>query len=146
MFSTLIMGKRHAYATLFYESDCYKSRKVGIEVLLNSILSTNTNADVLLVTSKNINNSCLRNFLSMKIYIKAVDMIDPFNGQKLTYPPHFQHHLNRLVLFNFLQYDRIVYFEPYTLVLYNMDIIFTCGYFCAVDQQPLVILLIIIDA
>lgn len=108
--------------------------------MLKSIIATNTEADVVVIKNKEVPNNCMERFKDGTFVIKELDVVDPFIGIQTQYPSLLQHLMNRLDIFSLTEYKRIAIFEPYTHILYNMDEIFACGYFCGVDQQPIVIL------
>lgn len=130
----------YAYASVYYHhATAYTGLKLGLQVLIQSIKDSNTTADIIVIVSPNTSSSETYKFEEMGCIIKEMNFPDPFSSSyQVNNSIEFQRLLNRLLSWQLTQYKRIIYIEPSTILLRNMDHLFNCGYFCAVDTQPMV--------
>lgn len=129
-----------AYASIYYSNATpYSGLKLGIKVLIQSIKDSNTTADIVVIVSPNASASEIYKFEEMGCIVKEMSFPDPFSSSSVTdNSVEYKRLLNRLLVWELTQYRRVIYIEPSTILLRNMDHLFKCGYFCAVDTQPMV--------
>ena len=56
--------------------------------------------------------------------------------RRRTYKNHFEFTLNKLYVWNMLEYERVIYMDADNLFFHNIDELFKCGHFCAVYMNP----------
>lgn len=56
--------------------------------------------------------------------------------RRRSYKNHFEFTLNKLYVWNMLEYERVIYMDADNLFFHNIDELFKCGHFCAVYMNP----------
>eukprot|EP00121_Abeoforma_whisleri_P014025 Awhi_evm1s12939 len=136
-------GKRkNAIMTIHYEGTKKDDEYVlAIRVLMKSVQISGTNADLVVVASKNIRKSTKDKFSKDGLQVRYIDNIEnPFHSKekkKDNYMAHFEFTLNKLLLWSFEEYERVIYFDADNIVLNNLEEVFKCGHFCAVYMNPI---------
>lgn len=132
-------NSKYAYASIFYEhSPSFFGLNIGLRVLIQSIKEYNTTADIVILVHPNTSQKYIDGFLKNGIILHRSEFPDPFDSEyESTYPQEFQRLVNRLLMWNLKEYERVIYIEPSTILVRNMDHLFECGLFCSVDTQPM---------
>ncbi|DBA01825.1 TPA: hypothetical protein N0F65_002941 [Lagenidium giganteum] len=128
---------RFAYVTVHYEGTSRDAEYVlGIQVLMQSIKLTGTPHDLVVLASDSVSEESKRIFRSIGCRVIDVNNIEnPFiNGTLVN--KNFIYTLNKLHVWNLLEYDRVVYMDADNVLIRNADELFACGHFCAVFMNP----------
>lgn len=56
--------------------------------------------------------------------------------RRRSYKNHFEYTLNKLHVWNMLDYERVIYMDADNIFFHNIDNLFKCGHFCAVYMNP----------
>ena len=56
--------------------------------------------------------------------------------RRRSYKNHFEYTLNKLHVWNMLDYERVIYMDADNIFFHNIDSLFNCGHFCAVYMNP----------
>lgn len=56
--------------------------------------------------------------------------------RRRSYKNHFEYTLNKLYVWNMLEYERVIYMDADNIFFHNIDNLFKCGHFCAVYMNP----------
>ena len=56
--------------------------------------------------------------------------------RRRSYKNHFEYTLNKLHVWNMLDYERVIYMDADNIFFHNIDSLFKCGHFCAVYMNP----------
>lgn len=128
---------RFAYVTVHYEGTSRDAEYVlGIQVLMQSIKLTGTPYDLVVLASDSVSEQTKRIFRSIGCRVLDVTNIEnPFLGGTLR-NKNFIYTLNKLHVWNLLEYERIVYLDADNVLIRNADELFLCGHFCAVFMNP----------
>ncbi|TMW63543.1 hypothetical protein Poli38472_002484 [Pythium oligandrum] len=128
---------RFAYVTVHYEGTSRDPEYVlGVQVLMQSIKLTRTPHDLVVLASDSVSEASKRIFESIGCRVIDVTNIDnPFIGGTLT-NKNFIYTLNKLHVWNLLEYERVVYLDADNVLIRNSDELFLCGHFCAVFMNP----------
>ena len=57
-------------------------------------------------------------------------------ARRRSYKNHFEYTLNKLHVWNMLEYERVIYMDADNIFFHNIDKLFKCGHFCAVYMNP----------
>jgi hypothetical protein len=102
-----------------------------VKVLLKSLRSTQTKADIVVLVPDRILNKKIELFLKeekIKTHIVSDKVIAKVSDDKL---------LDALPLWSFdLSYNRVIYLDPYSLIERNLDILFSCSGYCGSTFSP----------
>ena len=52
--------------------------------------------------------------------------------------PYYQQTLNLEYIWDLVEYKRVIFVDPYSILVHNFDSLFDCSYLCLRDEQPLV--------
>lgn len=128
---------RFAYVTVHYEGTSRDAEYVlGVQVLMQSIKLTGTQHDLVVLASNSVSDESKRMFRSIGCRVIDVANIEnPFLGGTLS-NKNFIYTLNKLHVWNLLEYDRVVYLDADNVLIRNADELFLCGHFCAVFMNP----------
>lgn len=128
---------RFAYVTVHYEGTSRDAEYVlGIQVLMQSIKLTETPYDLVVLASDSVTERSKRLFREIGCRVLDVTNIEnPFIGGTLR-NKNFIYTLNKLHVWNLLQYERVVYLDADNVLVRNADELFLCGAFCAVFMNP----------
>lgn len=128
---------RYAYVTVHYEGTSRDDEYVlGIQVLMQSIKLTGTPHDLVVLASESVSQQSKRIFESIGCRVLDVSNIDnPFINKTLS-NKNFIYTLNKLHVWNLLEYERVVYLDADNVLIRNADELFLCGHFCAVFMNP----------
>ncbi|KAJ0406909.1 hypothetical protein P43SY_001760 [Pythium insidiosum] len=128
---------RFAYVTVHYEGTSRDPEYVlGVQVLMQSIKLTGTPHDLVVLASDSVSEASKRTFASIGCRVIDVTNIEnPFIGGTLA-NKNFIYTLNKLHVWNLLEYDRVVYLDADNVLIRNADELFACGHFCAVFMNP----------
>ena len=58
------------------------------------------------------------------------------SDRRRSYKNHFEYTLNKLHVWNMLDYERAIYMDADNIFFHNIDSLFKCGHFCAVYMNP----------
>ena len=58
------------------------------------------------------------------------------SDRRRSYKNHFEYTLNKLHVWNMLDYERVIYMDADNIFFHNIDSLFKCGHFCAVYMNP----------
>lgn len=58
------------------------------------------------------------------------------SDRRRSYKNHFEYTLNKLHVWNMLDYERVIYMDADNIFFHNIDSLFNCGHFCAVYMNP----------
>ncbi|KAJ0402903.1 hypothetical protein ATCC90586_006025 [Pythium insidiosum] len=131
-----------AFATIFYDhGQDSDDMLLAIRVLMRSIRDSHTQyRKMVIVPSDGLRASSRETFLrdDPQIEIIRAEIPNVFRHHTLTEPrAQLLHMRNKLVLWDdplLSKMQRIVYLDPENVVLSNLDEIFACAQFCAVDN------------
>ncbi|CAI5714269.1 unnamed protein product [Hyaloperonospora brassicae] len=128
---------RFAYVTVHYEDTSRDAEYVlGVQVMMHSIKLTGSPYDLVVLTSDSVSEASKALFRSMGCRVLDVPNIkNPFVGNTL-HNPNFIYTLNKLHVWNMLEYERVVYLDADNVLVRNADELFLCGDFCAVFMNP----------
>lgn len=128
---------RFAYVTVHYEGTSRDAEYVlGIQVLMQSIKLTGTPHDLVVLASESVTEQSKQLFRAIGCRVVDVTNIDnPFVGGTLR-NKGFIFTLNKLHVWNMLEYERVVYLDADNVLVRNADELFLCGEFCAVFMNP----------
>ncbi|KAF1318697.1 hypothetical protein FI667_g13692, partial [Globisporangium splendens] len=128
---------RFAYVTVHYEGTSRDAEYVlGVQVLMQSIKLTGTPYDLVVLASDSVSEESKRIFRSIGCRVLDVTNIEnPFLGGTLK-NKGFIYTLNKLHVWNLLEYERVVYLDADNVLIRNADELFLCGHFCAVFMNP----------
>lgn len=128
---------RFAYVTVHYEGTSRDPEYVlGVQVLMQSIKLTGTPHDLVVLASDSVSEASKRIFADIGCRVIDVANIDnPFLGGTLS-NKNFIYTLNKLHVWNLLEYERVVYLDADNVLIRNSDELFLCGNFCAVFMNP----------
>ncbi|CCI41431.1 unnamed protein product [Albugo candida] len=143
---SIVLPNEGAFATVFYDygrdSD---DLLLSVRVLMRSIKDSNTKyRKFVLVPEDGLRQKTEKLFRrDGEIEIIQVDIPNVFRDTVLTdRRAHLMHMRNKLVIWDdpiLNEMKRIVYLDPENLVLQNMDEVFDCHDFCAVDNGQAVV-------
>ncbi|KAG6574461.1 Glycosyl transferase [Phytophthora cinnamomi] len=128
---------RFAYVTVHYEGTSRDAEYVlGVQVLMHSIKMTGSPYDLVVLASDSVSERSKALFRSMGCRVLDVTNINnPFLGGTLR-NKNFIYTLNKLHVWNLLEYERVVYLDADNVLIRNADELFLCGEFCAVFMNP----------
>ncbi|CEG42551.1 glucuronosyltransferase pgsip8-like [Plasmopara halstedii] len=128
---------RFAYVTVHYEGTSRDAEYVlGVQVMMHSIKLTGSPYDLVVLASDSVSEKSKSLFRSMGCRVLDVINIDnPFVGGTLR-NKGFIYTLNKLHVWNMLEYERVVYLDADNVLIRNADELFLCGEFCAVFMNP----------
>lgn len=128
---------RFAYVTVHYEGTSRDDEYVlGIQVLMQSIKLTETPYDLVVLASDSVTERSKQLFRDIGCRVIDVTNIEnPFIGGTLR-NKNFIYTLNKLHVWNLLEYERVVYLDADNVLIRNADELFLCGEFCAVFMNP----------
>ena len=133
---SITSSSRNAYVTMHYEGTSRDDEYVlGISVLMQSLQLSNTDADLLVILSPSVSHATRLHFTKIGCKIQMLDNIKNPYAHNLT-NPNFLYTLNKLHIWNLVEYDSIVYLDADNLILRNADELFTCPNMCAVFMNP----------
>lgn len=72
-------------------------------------------------------------------YPKIISLIVRYKkdtDRRRSYKNHFEYTLNKLYVWNMLDYERVIYMDADNIFFHNIDSLFKCGHFCAVYMNP----------
>lgn len=126
---------KYAYATVHYEGTSRDAEYVlGIQAWVQSIKLTNSPYDVVVLVSESVSEATKIFFRQIGCRVLPVNNIqNPFIDTTLK-NPGFMYTLNKLHVWNLIEYSRVIYMDADNLVLRNMHELFSCGKFCVVFQ------------
>lgn len=132
-----VAAGRFAYVTVHYEGTSRDAEYVlGIQVLMQSIKRTDTPHDLVVLASDTVTEKSKQIFRSIGCRVIDVTNIDnPFLGGTLR-NKGFIYTLNKLHVWNLLEYERVVYLDADNVLIRNADELFLCGHLCAVFMNP----------
>ena len=58
------------------------------------------------------------------------------SDRRRSYKNYFEYTLNKLHVWNMLDYERVIYMDADNIFFHNIDSLFNCGHFCAVYMNP----------
>ncbi|RLN81491.1 hypothetical protein BBJ28_00011960 [Nothophytophthora sp. Chile5] len=128
---------RFAYVTVHYEGTSRDAEYVlGIQVLMHSIKMTGSPYDLVVLASDSVSERSKATFRAIGCRVLEVTNIEnPFLGGTLR-NKNFIYTLNKLHVWNLLEYERVVYLDADNVLIRNADELFLCGEFCAVFMNP----------
>ncbi|UIZ21271.1 hypothetical protein KXD40_001208 [Peronospora effusa] len=128
---------RFAYVTVHYEGTSRDAEYVlGVQVMMHSIKMTGSPYDLVVLASESVSEESKTLFRSMGCRVLDVTNIkNPFVGGTLR-NKNFIYTLNKLHVWNMLEYERVVYLDADNVLIRNADELFLCGQFCAVFMNP----------
>lgn len=137
LFPFAFCSNKFAYVTVHYEGTKRDAEYVlGIQVLMQSIRLSKTSADLVVLASNTVSLKSKQLFKDMGCKIIEVENIkNPFSETTLK-NKGFMFTLNKLHVWNMVQYDSVVYVDADNLLLRNGDEMFDCGPLCAVFMNP----------
>ena len=148
---------KHAYALIHYEGTPLDAEYLlGARVLITSLERTEPEADIVVLVSENVTPETRAVLAATSARLKYVPNIpNPYKytnagegegdggegaaadpSEASSYKAHFEHSLNKLHLWDMVEYERVIYMDEDSIALRNMDILFKCGHFCAAYQNP----------
>jgi len=138
----LAPGKKYAYVTIHYEGTPRDLDYIyGMRVLISSIKHSGTPHDIVVLCSTNVSPSTIALLEEDGAIVKVVPNIpNPFKtdvSKRGKYNPHFEFTMNKLLVWNMTEYERVIFMDEDNLVVYNIDELFMCGHFCVVFLNPL---------
>ena len=118
--------ERRAYVSLLYgEEFC-----LGMRVLGQSILLSDTDADLVALVAGKISGSCLKTIQDDGWIIKRSEIV---SNPTVDHPKKFSGVYTKLMLFGgFSEYEQVIFLDADTIVVKNIDHLFLCDGFCAV--------------
>ncbi|CAI5714496.1 unnamed protein product [Peronospora destructor] len=130
-------ASRFAYVTVHYEGTSRDAEYVlGVQVMMHSIKMTGSPYDLVVLASESVSEKSKALFRSMGCRVLDVTNIkNPFVGGTLR-NQNFIYTLNKLHVWNMIEYDRVVYLDADNVLIRNADELFLCGKFCAVFMNP----------
>ena len=130
-------SSKMAYVTVHYEGTSRDAEYVlGIQVLMQSLAITSPHTDRVILASETVSKETRQLFQSIGCRVISVNNIEnPFVSSTLL-NPNFQFTLNKLHVWNLIEYERVVYLDADNIALRNTDDLFSCGHFCAVYMNP----------
>uniref|UniRef100_M4BNY6 RxLR effector candidate protein n=1 Tax=Hyaloperonospora arabidopsidis (strain Emoy2) TaxID=559515 RepID=M4BNY6_HYAAE len=128
---------RYAYVTVHYEGTSRDAEYVlGVQVMMHSIKLTGSPYDLVVLASDSVSETSKALFRSMGCRVlDVVDIKNPFVGGTLR-NHNFIYTLNKLHVWNMIEYERVVYLDADNVLIRNADELFLCGDFCAVFMNP----------
>ncbi|TDH65748.1 hypothetical protein CCR75_002022 [Bremia lactucae] len=128
---------RFAYVTVHYEGTSRDAEYVlGVQVLMHSIKLTESPYDLVVLASNSVSEKTKSLFRSMGCrVVDVINIENPFVGGTLR-NKGFIYTLNKLHVWNMLEYERVVYLDADNILIRNSDELFLCGEFCAVFMNP----------
>jgi len=104
--------------------------------MVQSLKMSGTEHDILVLVSDNVRESTRQKLTAEGCKIIQVPNIhNPYRQdeqRRVSYKPRFEYTLNKLHLWNFTDYERIIYLDADNVILHSMDELFMCGHFCVV--------------
>ncbi|KAF4319795.1 hypothetical protein BBO99_00006108 [Phytophthora kernoviae] len=121
---------RFAYVTVHYEGTSRDAEYVlGVQILMHSIKMTGSPYDLVVLASDSVSERSKTLFRSMGCRVLDVSNIEnPFVGGTLR-NKNFIYTLNKLHVWNLLEYERVVYLDADNVLIRNSDELFLCGEF-----------------
>lgn len=106
--------------------------------------------DVIVLVSENVRETTKQQFREIGCQIREIKNIEnPFfkiseimfrykknADRRRSYKNHFEYTLNKLHVWNMLDYERVIYMDADNIFFHNIDNLFKCGHFCAVYMNP----------
>ncbi|GAQ84466.1 glycosyl transferase family 8 [Klebsormidium nitens] len=109
---------------------------VATRVMIQSLLWTGTDADVVVLASEGVPQDWIDTLESEGARVLSVaDVPNPYRG-RAGVQPRFARALNKLLAWRLTEYARVVQLDADNLFLRNVDELFACGDFCAVFINP----------
>ena len=133
---------RYAFVSVYYPNN-YRSQSdlIAIRTLYKSYVSIKSKAEFLVLSTKDIPQSDLNTFKNDGISVKIMKMKNAYKNYDIV--PYYQQTLNLEYLWDLVEYKRVIFVDPYSLLTHNFDSLFDCSYLCLRDEQPLVFSLIV---
>jgi len=109
--------KKNKFAYAFYATDNHYALAVCVAIRLLKKTKVRNDIDFIVAHLK-ISKTILKSMHQMNVNTKRVEKL-PYSHK------HFEDCFTKFYIFQFLQYDRIIYFDSDTYVLQNLDHLFT---------------------
>ena len=120
--------KRNAFATIHYEGTADDDAYVlGIRTLIASVRSVGNTEDFLCLLAPSVSQSTRELLTKDGCICRDVTNIE--NPYVDHVKKHFTWTLNKLHLWNQVDYDRVVYMDADNIALKKLDTLFHCGHF-----------------
>eukprot|EP00899_Mesostigma_viride_P022103 jgi/Mesvir1/3077/Mv12057-RA.2 len=116
--------RREAYVTLLYDEEKFL---MGVRVLGQSLRESGTQRDLVVITT----SSSLATISLLQADGWIVKRVMTLQNPNAGHPRRFWAVYTKLLVFNLTEYDRVVFLDADTLVLRNLDALFSCAGFCA---------------
>ncbi|CBK20303.2 uncharacterized protein [Blastocystis hominis] len=113
---------------------------LAVRVWAKSLFAHGIKQDVIILVSENVRESTKKQFLEIGCQLREIRNIEnPYKkdaGRRRSYKNHFEYTLNKLYVWNMLDYERVIYMDADNIFFHNIDSLFKCGHFCAVYMNP----------
>ncbi|GLJ54153.1 hypothetical protein SUGI_1160330 [Cryptomeria japonica] len=139
-FAVAESSSKHAYATMMYmgtprDYEFY----IAIRVMIRSLVKLKTNADLVVIASKDVPLDWGKTLCEDGARVVYVDNIDnPYKNQS-DFDRRFALSLNKLYAWSLVDYERVVMLDADNVFLQKTDELFLCGQFCAVFINPCIL-------
>ncbi|KNB46820.1 glycosyl transferase [Blastocystis sp. subtype 4] len=136
-----IVTVRYAYVTIHYEgTERDDEYTLAVRVWAKSLFAHGIKQDVIILVSENVRESTKQQFREIGCQIREIKNIEnPYKksvDRRRSYKNHFEYTLNKLHVWNMLDYERVIYMDADNIFFHNIDNLFKCGHFCAVYMNP----------
>lgn len=121
------LPKNRAYVTLLYNNFI-----IGVRTLGKSLQLTETTADLIVLVTPDVSSQTRALLIQDGWLVHPVD-VEKNPNQK--YLARLQYVYTKLIIYEMIEYDRIVFLDADTVVLDNVDELFYCEPFCAVMRH-----------
>jgi len=124
----------NAYVAIFYEGTPRDYEYyLGARVMFHSLRLQKLQADFVVLISPNVQAKYRQEFHKDGIRVIEVEnVLNPYVDVK----PRFRYALNKFHAWTLHQYKRIIYLDADNMATGNLDVLFSCGHFCVVYQNP----------
>ena len=102
---------------------------LGARVALNSVKTHGSTYDRVVLINKDCSPQYVRAFLDDGLLVKVLEQDVNFNYE---HKKRWGHVLNKLAVWNMLEYERVVFFDADVVAYTNPDVLMKCGHFCVV--------------
>ena len=132
---------KYAYVTIHYEGTKRDDEyALAVRVWAKSLFAHGIKQDVIILVSENVRESTKAQFREIGCQLREIKNIEnPYKkdaDRRRSYKNHFEYTLNKLYVWNMLDYDRVIYMDADNIFFHNIDSLFNCGHFCAVYMNP----------
>lgn len=141
---TMAADDRYAFVTIYYPNGkLSRSDFVGIRTMYKSFTTIKSKAEFIVLTLDTTPKSDIQTLERDGMKVNIVQLPNPYLQR--TVKADLQKTMNILALWDLTTYKRVIFVDYYTIFTHNLDPLFECSYLCLKDEQPLVLLSVVLS-